>query len=139
MIKSIQISSVYVTDQDQALEFYAGKLGLEVNTDIDLGFMRWLTVSVPGDRSREILLEKVGGPYMDDKTADQVREVLSKGASGGHLFFTVDDCRKTYDDLVAKGVEVTQEPTEQPYGIDCGMRDPFGNSVRFSQPIAVLA
>ena len=98
--------------------------------------MRWLTVSVPGDPSREILLEKIGGPYMDDKTADQVRAVLSKGASGGHLFFTVDGCRKTYEDLVAKGVEVTQEPTEQPYGIDCGVRDPFGNSVRFSQPPA---
>ena len=76
---------------------------------------------------------------MDDKTADQVRELLSKGASGGHLFFTVDDARKTYDDLVAKGVEVTQEPTEQPYGIDFGIRDPFGNSLRFSQPAEARA
>jgi catechol 2,3-dioxygenase-like lactoylglutathione lyase family enzyme len=139
MLKSIQISSIYVPDQDQALDFYVGMLGMQVHTDQDLGFMRWLTVCVPGDPSREILLEKIGGPYMDDKTAAQVREVLSKGASGGHLFFTVDDCRKTYDDLVAKGVEVTQEPTEQPYGIDCGMRDPFGNSVRFSQPVATPA
>lgn len=139
MLTSIQISSIYVPDQDQALDFYVGKLGLQVHSDVDLGFMRWLTVCVPGDPSREILLEKIGGPYMDDKTADQVREVLSKGASGGHLFFTVDDCRKTYDDLVAKGVEVTQEPTEQPYGIDCGMRDPFGNSVRFSQPVAATS
>jgi catechol 2,3-dioxygenase-like lactoylglutathione lyase family enzyme len=136
MLTSIRISSIYVPDQDEALDFYVGKLGLQVHTDVDLGFMRWLTVSVPGDPSREILLEKIGGPYTDDKTADQVREVLSKGASGGHLFFTVDDCRKTYEDLVAKGVEVTQEPTEQPYGIDCGVRDPFGNSVRFSQPPA---
>jgi catechol 2,3-dioxygenase-like lactoylglutathione lyase family enzyme len=136
MLTSIRISSIYVPDQDEALDFYVGKLGLQVHTDVDLGCMRWLTVSVPGDPSREILLEKIGGPYMDDKTADQVREVLSKGASGGHLFFTVDDCRKTYEDLVAKGVEVTQEPTEQPYGIDCGVRDPFGNSVRFSQPPA---
>ena len=136
MLKSLQISSIYVADQDQALDFYVGKLGMEVHTDVDLGFMRWLTVAVPGDPARAVLLEKVGGPYMDDRTAEQVREVLSKGASGGHLFFTVDDCRTTYEDLVAKGVEVTQEPTEQPYGIDCGARDPFGNSVRFSQPIA---
>jgi catechol 2,3-dioxygenase-like lactoylglutathione lyase family enzyme len=139
MLKSIQISSIYVPDQDKALDFYVGKVGMEVHTDLDLGFMRWLTVSVPGDPSREVLLEKIGGPYMDDKTADQVREVLSKGASGGHLFLTVDDARKTYDELVAKGVEVTQEPTEQPYGIDFGIRDPFGNSVRFSQPAEATA
>jgi catechol 2,3-dioxygenase-like lactoylglutathione lyase family enzyme len=139
MLKSIQISSIYVPDQDQALDFYVGKVGMQVHTDLDLGFMRWLTVCVPGDPSREVLLEKIGGPYMDDKTADQVREVLSKGASGGHLFLTVDDARKTYDDLVAKGVDVTQEPTEQPYGIDFGVRDPFGNSVRFSQPAEVTA
>lgn len=139
MLKSIQISSIYVPDQDQALDFYVGKVGMQVHTDLDLGFMRWLTVCVPGDRSRAVLLEKIGGPYMDDRTAEQVREVLSKGASGGHLFLTVDDARKTYDDLVAKGVEVTQEPTEQPYGIDFGVRDPFGNSVRFNQPAEVAA
>jgi predicted enzyme related to lactoylglutathione lyase len=139
MLKSIPISSIYVLDQDQALDFYVGKVGMQVQTDLDLGFMRWLTVCVPGDPSRCVLLEKIGGPYMDDKTADQVREVLSKGASGGHLFLTVDDAGKTYDDLVAKGVEVTQEPTEQPYGIDFGVRDPFGNSVRFNQPAAVTA
>ena len=139
MLKSIQISSLYVPDQDQALDFYVGKLGFEVHTDMDLGFMRWLTINVPGDPSREILLEKIGGPYMDDQTAGQVREVLSKGASGGHLFLTVDDCDRTYEDLVSKGVEVTQEPTEQPYGKDFGIRDPFGNSVRFSQPAGVPA
>jgi len=139
MLKGLQISSIYVPDQDQAIDFYVGKLGMEVHTDLDLGFMRWLTVCVPGDRSREVLLEKVGSPYMDAATAEQVREVLSKGASGGHLFFIVDDCQKTYDDLVAKGVEITQEPTEQPYGIDFGARDPFGNSVRFSQPTEASA
>jgi predicted enzyme related to lactoylglutathione lyase len=137
MLTSIQISSIYVPDQDQALDFYVGKVGFEVHTDLDLGFMRWLTINVPGDKNRAILLEKIGGPYMDEKTAGQVREVLSKGASGGHLFLTVDDCDGTYEDLVAKGVEITQEPTEQPYGKDFGIRDPFGNSVRFSQPASV--
>ena len=139
MFKSIAISQIYVLDQDQALDFYVGKLGLEVHTDADLGFMRWLTVNVPDDPGREILLEKPGGPYMDEKTIEQVRELLTKGASGGHLFFTVEDCRKAYQELLAKGCEFTQEPTEQPYGIDCGMRDPFGNHIRFSQPIAVPA
>jgi catechol 2,3-dioxygenase-like lactoylglutathione lyase family enzyme len=134
MLKSLAITSIYVLDQQQALDFYVGKLGLKVKEDQDLGFMRWLTIHVPGDPSREILLEKPGQPAMDDKTAAQVRDLLTKGASGGHLFFTTDDCRGTYEALKKKGVEFTDEPTERPYGIDCGLRDPFGNHIRFSQP-----
>jgi len=136
MFKSIVISQIFVLDQDEALGFYVGKLGLEVNTDADLGFMRWLTVNVPGQSDREILLEKPGPPRLDEATADQVRELLTKGAMGGSLFFATDDCRKTYDELLAKGVEFTDEPTEREYGIDCGLRDPFGNSIRFSQPLS---
>ncbi len=138
MFNALVISSIHVLDQNQALDFYVGKLGLEVNTDQDLGFMRWLTVNVPGD-SRQILLERPGPPALDAKTAEQVRELVSKGATGGHLFFTTADCRQTYKELRARGVEFTEEPTERPYGIDCGLRDPFGNQIRFSQPLPVAA
>ena len=69
MYSRITITSLFVLDQDEALDFYVGKLGLEVHTDLDLGFMRWLTVCVPGDRSREILLERPGPPAMDEATA----------------------------------------------------------------------
>jgi len=133
MLTSLAISSIYVLDQQQAVDFYVGKLGLSVKEDQDLGFMRWLTVHVPGE-NRELLLEKPGQPSMDDKTAAQVRDLMTKGAAGGHLFFTTDDCRGTYDELRKKGVEFSEEPTERPYGIDCGLRDPFGNHIRFSQP-----
>jgi catechol 2,3-dioxygenase-like lactoylglutathione lyase family enzyme len=136
VFNSINISQIFVLDQDEALDFYVGKLGLEVNTDADLGFMRWLTVNVPGRPDREILLEKPGPPRLDEATTDLVRDLLTKGAMGGSLFFTTDDCRKTYEALLAKGVEFTDTPTERPYGIDCGMRDPFGNSIRFSQPLS---
>jgi catechol 2,3-dioxygenase-like lactoylglutathione lyase family enzyme len=134
MLKTTRLSSVFVLDQDQALDFYVGTLGLEVNTDVDLGFMRWLTINVPGDRGREILLEKPGPPAMDGDTAETVRELVTKGATGGWLGFMTDDCRATYEELLAKGVEFTQEPTEQSYGIDCGLRDPFGNAIRILQP-----
>ncbi len=133
MINNIRISSVYVLDQDEALDFYVGKLGLEVNTDTDLGFMRWLTVSVPGQHDREILLEKPGAPAHDDATAEQLRELVTKGAGGGWIGFTTDDCRKTYEELLAKEVEFTQEPVEQSYGVDCALRDPFGNAIRIVQ------
>jgi catechol 2,3-dioxygenase-like lactoylglutathione lyase family enzyme len=135
MFTAITHSQIYVTDQDEALDFYVGKLGLEVNADADLGFMRWLTVSVPGHPERQVLLEKPGPPRLSEETAEQVRDLLTKGATGGFLIFSTDDCRKTYETLRAKGVEFTEEPTERPYGIDCGLRDPFGNSIRFTQPM----
>jgi len=136
MFTAITHSQIYVLDQDEALDFYVGKLGLEVNTDADLGFMRWLTVNVPGQPDREVLLERPGPPRLSEETAEQVRELLTKGATGGFLIFRTEDCRKTYETLKAKGVEFTEEPTERPYGIDCGLRDPFGNSIRFTQPKA---
>jgi catechol 2,3-dioxygenase-like lactoylglutathione lyase family enzyme len=134
VLKAITLSQIYVLDQDEALAFYVGKLGLEVKQDLDLGFMRWLTVVVPGEPDREILLETPGPPAMNETTAGQVREMVTKGASGGWLGFSTEDCRKTYQTLLAKGVEFTQEPTEQEYGIDCGLRDPFGNAIRIVQP-----
>lgn len=133
MLNTISISHVFVADQDKALDFYVGKLGLEVSADQDLGFMRWLTVRVPGQPGRDILLEKPGPPSMDDSTGRQVRELIAKGASGFSVGFTTGDCRKTYQTLLAKGVEFTQEPVEQPYGIDMGLRDPFGNHIRIVQ------
>lgn len=134
MLNGINISHVFVADQDQALDFYVGKLGLEVSVDQDLGFMRWLTVRVPGQPGREIFLEKPGPPAMDEATARQARELIAKGASGFTVGFTTSDCRKTYEQLKAKGVEFTQEPVEQPYGTDMGLRDPFGNHIRIVQP-----
>jgi len=132
---TITHSSIFVLDQDEALDFYVGKLGLEVNADIDMGFMRWLTVNVPGQPDREILLEKPGPPAHDDATAEQVRELITKGATGFALGLTTDDCRKTYETLVARGVEFTEEPTERFYGVDCGLRDPLGNNIRIVQPV----
>ncbi len=133
MLNNIGITQIYVLDQDQALDFYVGKLGLEIHTDADLGFMRWLTVNVPGVPDREILLERPGPPAMSEETAAQVREMLTKGASGGTLFFRTDDAYKTHAELKAKGVELPEEPVDRGYGIDFGLRDPFGNQIRIGQ------
>jgi len=133
MLNTINISHIFVFDQDKALEFYVGKLGLEVSNDMDLGVMRWLTVRAKGDPSHDILLELPGPPAMDPKTAEQVRELISKGASGFSAGFTTGDAKKTYEDLKKKGVEVTDELTEREYGTDFGVRDPFGNHLRIVQ------
>lgn len=133
MFNNISRSQLFVLDQDQALDFYVDSLGMEVAADIDLGFMRWLTVRVPGDEDREILLERPGPPSMDDATAAQVRELVSKGAIGGAIFLTTDDAQGTFETLRDRGVDITDEPTKRPYGIDFGIRDPFGNAIRIGQ------
>ena len=133
MLSSINISHVFVFDQDQALDFYVGKLGLEVSNDMPLGFMRWLTVRVPGDHTHDILLEVPAPPGMDQKSAEQMRELISKGASGFAAGFTTPDARKTYETLKAKGVDIAEEPTDRGYGVDFGLRDPFGNHIRIVQ------
>ena len=131
-ITSVRIRSLPVLDQDEALDFYTTHLGFEVRDDVDLGFMRWLTIGIPGEDTM-LLLELVGGPQHDEETAAQVRELVTKGALGG-LFLTSSDVHASFAALRDAGVEITQEVVEQPYGTDFGFRDPFGNHVRVSQP-----
>ncbi|MPZ51847.1 MAG: VOC family protein [Acidimicrobiia bacterium] len=138
MFNNISITTQYVLDQAEAIDFYVGKLGFEVRNDVDLGFMRWLTIGLPSDPDREILLEVPGPPAHSDEVATQARDLITKGAMGS-LILTTDDCQATYDNLVAQGVESTEEPTEQPYGIDCAFRDPFGNPFRITQPAEQVA
>ena len=133
MITRLNVATVYVLDKEEALDLYVGKLGLEKSNDVRQGDYRWLTVRVPGDPSTEISLEQPGAPLHDEATAQQIRELVTKGALGGLVFIT-DDARALYDDLTAKGVtDFTQEPTEHFYGTDLGVRDPFGNHIRVLQ------
>lgn len=134
MINRLTHTFVFVLDQDQALDFYVGKLGMVVNTDADLGDMRWLTVNPPDQPELEIALMLPGPPAYDDTTAEEIRALVSKGAAGGGLIFQTDDCQATYDQLKDAGVEFTQEPVERFYGTDCALRDPFGNPIRITQP-----
>jgi len=133
MLTNLKITGIHVLDQDEAVDFYVNKLGLEVRSDADLGFLRWLTVGVPGDPDREIMLEKPGPPMLDDTTTDQVRGLVTKGAAAGWLIFSTDDVHGAHQELKAKGVELPEEPTKQSYGVDLGFRDPFGNLVRIGQ------
>ena len=134
MLKRITHTFIHVLDQDEALDFYVGKLGMVVSTDADLGFMRWLTVTLPDQPDLELGLMLPGPPAYDDATAEEIRELVAKGAAGGGVIFQTDDCRATFEKLQAAGVEVTQEPTERFYGTDCAVRDPFGNPIRITPP-----
>lgn len=131
---AITHAHLFVLDHQQALDFYVGKLGLEVKADINKGGFRWLTVGIPGEPFPEITLDVPGPPMMDEKTAAQVRDLLTKGATGVALVLRTDDCFGLYEKLKAKGVEFTQEAVDHGYGVDCGLRDPFGNQIRVLQP-----
>jgi uncharacterized glyoxalase superfamily protein PhnB len=127
---------MWVNDQDEALAFYTQKLGMEVRTDVtmpEMGNFRWLTVGPVGQPDVAIALMAIPGPpIMDADTAEQVRTLMAKGFAGT-VFLTTDDCRAEYEELRARGVEFVEEPSERPYGIDSGFRDPSGNSIRLTQ------
>jgi catechol 2,3-dioxygenase-like lactoylglutathione lyase family enzyme len=133
MISKLNVASIYVLDKDEALDFYVTKLGLEKGNDVRQGSYRWLTVRVPGDGGTEISLEQPGPPLHDEATAEQLRELITKGALNG-LVFTTEDVRKLHETLKARGVtDFTHEPTDHFYGTDMGLRDPFGNAIRIVQ------
>ena len=135
MIK-VGTAQLWVQDQDEALAFWTEKVGMEVRADVtvpELGNFRWLTVGMPGQDDFAIVLMAIPGPpMMDGETAAQVRELVSKGFAGT-VFLETDDCRASYEQLRARGVEFHEEPEERPYGIDSGFRDPSGNSIRLTQ------
>ena len=127
---------LWVNDQDEARDFYVDKLGFELREDTTMAGFRWLTLSPPDQPELEISVVVPGGPALDPGTAQQVRELMAKGVIGG-LIFQTDDCRATYEELRARGVEFTEEPQERPYGVDSGFRDPSGNGFRLVQQLTV--
>jgi catechol 2,3-dioxygenase-like lactoylglutathione lyase family enzyme len=129
-------SQLWVHDQDEALEFYTKKLGMEVRSDVtlpELGDFRWLTVGPADQPDFAIVLMAIPGPpLIDDQTNGEIRALMAKGFAGT-VFLTTDNCKASYDELVARGVEFTETPEDRPYGIDAGFRDPSGNSFRLTQ------
>jgi uncharacterized glyoxalase superfamily protein PhnB len=135
MIK-LSNAQLWVHDQDEALDFYTKKLGMEVRSDVtlpEMGNFRWLAVGPAGQPDIAITLMAIPGPpIMDDSTADQVRSLVAKGFAGT-IFLTTDDVQGDYEQLTARGVEFSEAPEERPYGIDSGFHDPSGNSFRLTQ------
>ena len=135
MIQRMSHTAIFVPDQDQAKDFYVGKLGFEVKTDASMpnGF-RWLTVSPKGQPDLEIILMKIApGPKLQEDDVATIKALVKKGAFGAGVFDTAD-CRKTYEELKAKGVEFLAPPKEEFYGIQAVFRDPFGNWFSLTEP-----
>jgi uncharacterized glyoxalase superfamily protein PhnB len=127
---------LWVHDQDEALEFWTKKVGFEVRQDItmeELGGFRWLSVGAPGQELSIALMAIPGPPVMDEDTKSQVEDLMAKGCAGT-VFLTADDVQASYEELKGRGVEFTEAPAEQPYGIDSEFRDPSGNKFRLGKP-----
>ena len=132
----ISTTQLWVHDQDEALAFWRDKVGFEVREDVtvpEMGNFRWLALAPPGQDDISVVLMAIPGPPMiDETTSSEIAQLTAKGFAGT-MFLTTDDAMKAYEELSARGVEFTEKPTVQPYGIDCGFRDPSGNSIRLAQ------
>jgi catechol 2,3-dioxygenase-like lactoylglutathione lyase family enzyme len=136
MIERLNHTVVYVLDQDESLEFYRDKLGFEVRVDatMDSGF-RWITVSPKTQPDLEIVLMKVAeGPMCDAERAATLKKLVAQGAFSIGVFET-SDCRSTYEELKARGVEFMSPPEEKFYGIEAIGKDNSGNWFSMSQPL----
>ena len=133
MIQKLSHTTIHVFDQEQALDFYANKLGFEVRMDmtIESGF-RWLTVGPKSQPDLELVLFAVKPGMFDEAAAGHLRALLEQGALGVGVFDT-NDCRATYAELSAKGVDFISPPQEQPYGIEATFRDNSGNMFSLTQ------
>lgn len=133
MITNISLVTVYCLDQDEARDYYIDVLGFESRTDVTMGEgFRWVTIGHPSQPELEVTL-MTPGPPLDAEAAAFIRRQLEKGQMGG-LGLRVDDCRKTFSELSAKGVTFLQEPSDRPYGVEAVMRDNSGNWLVLVEP-----
>jgi catechol 2,3-dioxygenase-like lactoylglutathione lyase family enzyme len=132
-------TAIFVLNQQEALEFYTQKLGFEVRMDATMeGGFRWLTVGPREQPDLEIILFEVKpGPMMDDVAARQFRSLIEQGKMGAGVFQT-KDCRKTYEELKARGVQFLAPPQERFYGVEAILKDNSGNWFSMTQPAAAM-
>ena len=136
MIK-IASAHLWVHDQDVALQFWTENVGFEVRQDVSLpdldNTFRWLTVGPRGQDDVSVVLMAVPGRRSWMRPPSKRSATSPRRALPGTIFLTTEDCQASFEELRSRGVEFTEEPHHMPYGIDCGFRDPSGNSVRLTQ------
>jgi len=133
---NISIHSTFLphSDPEASLAFYRDTLGFEIRNDVAYGDLRWITVGPVGQPGTSIVLYPPGvGQGITDEERRTIAEMMAKG-SYGIIILATPDLEATFDRVQARGAEVVEEPTDQPYGVrDCAIRDPAGNMVRIQQ------
>jgi predicted enzyme related to lactoylglutathione lyase len=124
----IKLTSVFVKDQEKALQFYTEKLGFVKKMDITAGKYRWLTVVSPEDQEGvQLVLEPDENP-----AAKAYQEAIFKQGSRAASFF-VDDIQKEYERLKKLGVKFTMEPTKVTGSTIAVFDDTCGNLIQITQ------
>ncbi|MEU3248078.1 VOC family protein [Streptomyces sp. NPDC006875] len=124
----INLTSVFVDDQDKALRFYTEVLGFVKKTEVPLGEHRWLTVVSPEQPDgTELVLEPDGHPAVKPYTEALVHDGIPATS------FAVDDVRAEFDRLRGLGVYFTQEPVEMGPVITAVLDDTCGNLIQIAQ------
>ena len=124
----IKITSLFVSDQNKALEFYTKNLGFVKKADIGAGKYRWLTVvSAEDPNGPQLVLEPNENP-----AARIYQESISKQGIPTTMFF-VDDIQKEYQRLKKLGVKFTMEPTKTPGSTIARFDDTVGNVIQITQ------
>jgi catechol 2,3-dioxygenase-like lactoylglutathione lyase family enzyme len=134
MFDRLSVTTIWVTDQNEALRFYTEKLGFEIRADVKNGDYRWLTVGLKGQPDLEFHLEAVKpGVLLTQEEADHLTKLVEAGKIGIGPWKT-SDCQKTYETLKARGVDFVQPPTDRPYGIiEAVFKDNSGNVMVLAQ------
>ncbi|MCU1369548.1 MAG: Glyoxalase/bleomycin resistance protein/dioxygenase [Ilumatobacteraceae bacterium] len=132
----ITIHSTFLphNDAEAAIGFYRDVLGFEVRNDVGYQDMRWITVGPVGQPAINIVLSP---PAVDPGVTEEERativEMMAKGTYG-MLVLASEDLDGDFAKIAEHGVEIVEEPTEQPYGArDCSLRDPAGNMIKIQQ------
>ena len=130
---TVAVSTMFIPvhDPEEALGFYRDVLGFEVRNDVKKGEFRWVTIGASGQDLDVVLSQPHGGRSQED--GDALLELVTKGSIQAAIF-AATDLDRTFEQIVASGVEILQEPKSQPWGArDCAVRDPSGNLIRIAQ------
>ena len=126
MFTKISHITMFVQDQEKALDFYK-KLGFTIHTDAPFGPMRWLTLTLPGQKDVELVLMKA-------ETAEEKALIGKQGGDKPFISFESNDAKKDYEMLKKMGVAGIEEPKAEPWGISFGFKDLYGNAIYVCQP-----
>jgi len=112
MITHVKFVSIPTTDQDRALAFYTERLGFKILTDQPFGSQRWIELRIGSSDTRFVLFTTDEGPKPGSPFAGAL---------------ACDNVERTYDELLANGVEFVSPPQRKPWGTFAVMKDPDGN------------
>ena len=124
----ILYDSIFVDDQEKALNFYTNILGFVKKEDVPAGEYRWLTVVSPDDQDgTELVLEPNENP-----TAQQFQKALFEQGIPATMF-GVDDLQQEYERLKGLGVQFNLEPTDYGGFALASFDDTCGNLIQILQ------